>query len=837
MSKSKRIKAVLAVAGLVITGFAFNAVAKDVPPKPVKVFILAGQSNMQGKGSVAVMNLQAQGSKTKDFFKHLRKDGKWIVRKDVFIKYLERHGPLTVGYGSPGSTGTELEFGMMMGDHFEEPVILIKAAWGGHSLFKLFRSPSAGYPASIQQELEDARSKVEASNKKNKKSDPLPTMDDIKMGYGSSYRNMMAEVKETFDNYRTMFPELKNCTPELAGFFWFQGYNDMFGDLKNPSSPSNEYASNMKHFIKDVRKDLGVPKLPFVIAAIGNNGSTVAQGGMLAVQSTQMAMNDVPEFKGNVKAFRVDVLVDKAAEELYPTRQQNKEEWKRVGSSAAYHYFGSPIWYTRIGRAAGDTMLAMPADPARRYPEILVKPVSYPAGGHAEFLIKEGSGPEGAMVPGKALAAALKILNNSDSSFWEIDGALKALGMAEMAGATAKNLNFVRNHLGHEDWWVRAAAWRSIGPLIDGLTAKNIGSMRKYLTHENRSVKAAAWQAIGPLFKDDKRIEPLLAVVFDSLAGDPRTVPLSYYLGYMQELLKDENMSSGIKQKAIAGMLQVLHDAVIAPANQGKVGGVNKYDLKSFCSSVPGEDDEPDYMGVIEYIRKLPAAQRDPLLIRSKQLIAELEAQKQLALSKGDKGAARAPDKALATISLAIAPWQTIVSTSRTTPQPWRYLMWNADSKSPLDKSGNMRLPDAPPPAGMKEWFGHDFDDSKWKEGNAIFGIWKEARGWLGDKTISTEWSSDYIFLRKSFQLEDVQMRYLRLNVLFRDATEVYLNGEKIYTNHASVGFPVYQTIDLDPKILRKGVNTVAVQSRVNYWRKTRYGLVDVGLRGAREMQ
>ena len=36
-------------------------------------------------------------------------------------------------------------------------------------------------------------------------------------------------------------------------------------------------------------------------------------------------MNDVPEFKGNVKAFRIDVLVDKAAEELYPTWQKDIE--------------------------------------------------------------------------------------------------------------------------------------------------------------------------------------------------------------------------------------------------------------------------------------------------------------------------------------------------------------------------------------------------------------------------------------------------------------------------------------------------------------------------------
>ena len=45
MIKSNRIKTVLAVAVLVITGFTSNGVAKD---KPLKIFILAGQSNMVG---------------------------------------------------------------------------------------------------------------------------------------------------------------------------------------------------------------------------------------------------------------------------------------------------------------------------------------------------------------------------------------------------------------------------------------------------------------------------------------------------------------------------------------------------------------------------------------------------------------------------------------------------------------------------------------------------------------------------------------------------------------------------------------------------------------------
>ena len=64
----------------------------------VKVFILAGQSNMEGKATNQLLNHQATDPKTKDLFAHLRKGDKWIVRDDVFIKFLNRHGGLTIGY-------------------------------------------------------------------------------------------------------------------------------------------------------------------------------------------------------------------------------------------------------------------------------------------------------------------------------------------------------------------------------------------------------------------------------------------------------------------------------------------------------------------------------------------------------------------------------------------------------------------------------------------------------------------------------------------------------------------------------------------------------------------
>ncbi len=303
--------------GLVVV-WLFVSTPLHAADKAVKVFILAGQSNMEGKARNALLDYQATDAKTKDLFAHLRKDDKWVERDDVFIKFLDRKVPLTVGYGAPGCTGVELEFGTAMGNHFDQPVLLIKTAWGGHSLYKLFRSPSAGLPeAMLQKELEEAQKRVEQDNEKNKKDAPLPTLDEIKKDYGSSYRKMLAEVKDVQESYAKLFPKLEGKTLELAGFVWFQGFNDMFG-------AQDEYASNMRHFIKDVRKDLGTPNLPFVIGALGQNGSKPATGGMLTVREAQLSMNEVPEFKGNVKAFPVDVLVDKAAETMFPNWQKNQ---------------------------------------------------------------------------------------------------------------------------------------------------------------------------------------------------------------------------------------------------------------------------------------------------------------------------------------------------------------------------------------------------------------------------------------------------------------------------------------------------------------------------------
>ncbi len=345
----------LVLASLAPTGQPTSPAAQEA--NPVKVFVLAGQSNMEGKVQNKLIEHQAKHEKTAEMFAHLRKDGEWIVRDDVFIKFLGRHGGLTIGFGSRDRTGAELEFGTMMGNHFEEPVLLIKAAWGGHSLYKLFRSPSAGMPDDkvLEDELKKAQDRVRKQNEKHKRDNPIPTMDDITKDYGKSYRNMLKEVREGMAKAGDMFPALKGKELELAGFVWFQGWNDQYNGAET------EYESNMAHFIRDVRKDLGAPKLPFVIGVMGQNGKTPAKGPMKVIQDAQLAMQEKDEFRGNVLAVRTDELEDEAAAKLYPEWRKRFEEWEKTGSDHRYHYLGSAIWFTRIGHAMGEAMLELHA--------------------------------------------------------------------------------------------------------------------------------------------------------------------------------------------------------------------------------------------------------------------------------------------------------------------------------------------------------------------------------------------------------------------------------------------------------------------------------------------
>jgi alpha-galactosidase len=278
----------------------------------VKVFILAGQSNMEGHGIVKADAKRNNGKgsleyltkdpATRDRFKQLvGQDGKWVVRDDVWIHYLDRKGPLTVGFGAkPDRIGPELGFGFVVGDAFDEPVLLIKLAWGGKSLAKDFRPPSSGGEV------------------------------------GPYYTEIVKRTKEVLGDLKKHFPNLEGRRYEIAGFGWHQGWNDRVNQAYN-----DEYEKNLANFIRDIRKDLGVKNLPFVIAETGMSGPEEKHPRALSLMRAQAAVAEYKEFKGNV-AF-VGTKSFWRAQEVSPSGQ-------------AYHWNTNAETYYLIGEAMGKAM-------------------------------------------------------------------------------------------------------------------------------------------------------------------------------------------------------------------------------------------------------------------------------------------------------------------------------------------------------------------------------------------------------------------------------------------------------------------------------------------------
>lgn len=281
----------------------------------VKVFILAGQSNMQGAGKVAAETKANEGKgslewlvKNRDTaakFKHLvDSQGEWVAREDVQIWYLGRTGNLAPGFGNrEGFIGPELGFGSVVGDAIEEPVLLVKLAWGGKSLGKDFRPPSSGGEV------------------------------------GPYYRDVVKMSKETIGDAAKHFPQYAGRKLELVGFGWHQGWNDRVNQAFN-----DEYEQNMANFIRDIRKDLDAPGLPFVIAETGMSGNEEKHPRALSLMKAQAAVAKREEFRGNV-AFV-------GTKDFYRPREQSP-------SGQAYHWNNNAETYYLIGEGMGKAMLGL----------------------------------------------------------------------------------------------------------------------------------------------------------------------------------------------------------------------------------------------------------------------------------------------------------------------------------------------------------------------------------------------------------------------------------------------------------------------------------------------
>lgn len=325
-------------------GFTTNSFAEQ----PVHVFILAGQSNMEGKAKLSLLEHQATARETASEFAHVRDDKDWRVWDDVSIKFLDRAGKLTAGFGSPNCIGPELGFGHTVSQHLSGDILLIKTAWGGKSLFRDFRPPSSGLPGddTIATLLEQA-----------KKRKPDTTIEEIKNSFGHYYRQMLAEIRTTLENPAEHFPDLKDREFQIAGFIWFQGWNDMINEAY-----TSQYSVNMANFIRDVRSDLNVDGLPFVIGQLGVGGLLDEDRGSKKrrFKDAQAKPAKLPEFTGNVAVVPTDTLWDMQADAVFKKGwREHLEEWNKVGSDYPYHYLGSARAHLRMGDAFAEAVLEL----------------------------------------------------------------------------------------------------------------------------------------------------------------------------------------------------------------------------------------------------------------------------------------------------------------------------------------------------------------------------------------------------------------------------------------------------------------------------------------------
>lgn len=266
----------------------------------------------------------------------------FAVSRRVYITSIgdghRRSGPLTVGFGgSADKIGPELGFGLSLERQVDAPILLIKTAWGGKSLHYDFRPPSAG--------------PYELTKDDEKKANAAKTMENA----GLNYRMMNATVHEVLADLKKHHPEYDAGVGfEIAGFVWFQGFNDQF----SPAFRDN-YKKNMIAFVKDVRKEYQAPNMPFVIGVMGTGG-TKDSVDKNAVSVAQREAAATPEFKGNVAAVESYLFYDQEALAIFKMDwTKHLLEFSMVGSDRPYHYMGSGRFFVRLGDAFASAMVEL----------------------------------------------------------------------------------------------------------------------------------------------------------------------------------------------------------------------------------------------------------------------------------------------------------------------------------------------------------------------------------------------------------------------------------------------------------------------------------------------
>jgi alpha-galactosidase len=211
-----------------------------------------------------------------------------------------------------------------------EPILIIKTSWGGRDLNTDFRSPSAG--PFVWSDFELARRKERGDDLEKEKADKIKAT-------GVFYRHMIEHVRKVLGDIKRVVPGYDPSQGyEMAGFVWFQGFNDLVNgwtyDKGNKPGGYDLYRELLCHFIRDVRKDLNAPKMPFVIGVMGIGGVKEDEkpGNQKYFREAQAAAAALPEFKGNVAAVQTAPFWD---DDLEVLRARLEALWPKMDAVAA----------------------------------------------------------------------------------------------------------------------------------------------------------------------------------------------------------------------------------------------------------------------------------------------------------------------------------------------------------------------------------------------------------------------------------------------------------------------------------------------------------------------
>ena len=350
MSKTLSILGAVSLMGLAIHASAAEAGKKDISKpadmtKPVKVFILLGQSNMVGMGKVTGGEGSLENSvKTKNKYTYLVDGaGNWAERKDVrFVRYMSGKGPLNNEFlvVKPGKMGVEYAVGHCLGDAIDAPVMILKCCIGNRSLgWDLLPPGSERFveDGKVYAGYKDRPDIWTADPAKGKATEPPPFVDKkgkpIEWWAGLQYDSDVADAKKALADLDKHYPGAKGY--EVAGFFFWQGEKD----AGNPVHAAH-YEQNLVAFIKSLRKDFAAPNAKFVMATMGESAKGGGGNGGKILEA-QLAADGTsgkhPEFKGNVATVYSNPMAQ--------------------GGSGNSHYGGKAEVYMDVGEAMGQAMV------------------------------------------------------------------------------------------------------------------------------------------------------------------------------------------------------------------------------------------------------------------------------------------------------------------------------------------------------------------------------------------------------------------------------------------------------------------------------------------------